>query len=437
VKPALAFALLLAVATVIGLVLWLSTRSGADAQAPAATAGRRPDTSVERRASNVDKPVDDLAASTPSAAPEREARGAAANAPQRGPTGSLVVRAVWTSTGAPAVNVGVRLQRENGPLGLIAAQTKTDASGIARFASVDAVPMLVFGDRAGEARVLVAPGASNEVELALPAGATVTGRVTDPNGRSVSNAQIWIRRSEDDYWLTLAECDSAGRYRVEHVPSGYLIATARELAPSKAAKIAGANVEALQHDFTLGGAATSVLGQILESDDQTVPGAMAALAHSELGFFAAISDDEGRFAHHGVSLGAALLSVSSARFAPTSIELDVALDNRNEHIVRLEPGAELSGVVTLDGAPVEDARVVIRGSRSPGERWGEARTDAQGRYRLSGLPHGSHVALASRPIRAPKEGLASQYGDIVSTHGQVELVAGRTVIWNAELKRDE
>jgi hypothetical protein len=156
-----------------------------------------------------------------------------------------------------------------------------------------------------------------------------------------------------------------------------------------------------------------------------------------LGFFAAISDDEGRFAHHGVSLGAALLSVSSARFAPTSIELDVALDNRNEHIVRLEPGAELSGVVTLDGAPVEDARVVIRGSLSPGERWGEARTDAQGRYRLSGLPHGSHVALASRPIRAPKEGLASQYGDIVSTHGQVELVAGRTVIWNAELKRDE
>jgi protocatechuate 3,4-dioxygenase beta subunit len=418
----------------VGLLAWLSLATSRESSAPAADVERpqvaSPSVEPTRAATSVDAPTD----SDPSAAPEREARGVAANAPQRGPTGSLVVRAVWSSSGKPAVNVGVRLQPESGPWQLVAAQAKTDAAGVARFAAIDAVRMRVLGDRDGEVRANVAPKTTTEVVLVLASGVTVSGRVADRSGRGVSNAQIWI--GGDDRWVALAECDSSGRYRVEDVPAAdLLIATARDWAPSDTFEIPKSPVDDARHDFTLGGPGTSVVGQVLEGDDRPVAGAFVVLEFKGIGGLSTTTDDEGRFAHHGAPPGAARLRVSSLNFAPALTNIDVALERRNEHIVRLEPGAELSGVVTLDGAPVEDASVVIPEHHPSNELWGAARTDAQGRYRISGLPPGLQHVRAMVRIES-REGPGPWQRD-AAVREQVELIAARTVIWNAELKRDE
>lgn len=418
----------------VGLLALLWLKTSRESAAPAADVEppqlASPSVESTRAATSVDAPTD----TDPSAAPEREARGVAANAPQKGPTGSLLVRATWGSTGRPAVNVGVRLQPESGPWQMVAAHAKTDTAGIARFAAIDAVRMRVLGDRDGEALANVAPKTTTEVELALAAGVTVSGRVTDPSGRGASHAQIWIGGA--DGWVALAECDSSGRYRIHDVPAkDLLIATARDWAPSNVFEIPESRVDDAQHDFTLGGPGTSVVGQVLVGDDHPIAGAFVVLEFKGIGGLSTTTDDEGRFVHHGAPPGAARLRVFSLNFAPASTNIDVALERRNEHIVRLEPGAELSGVVTLDGAPVEDASVVIPEHHPSHELWGAARTDAQGRYRISGLPPGSHHVRAMARIES-NEGPGPWQRD-AAVREQVELIAGRTVIWNAELKRDE
>lgn len=333
------------------------------------------------------------------------------------------------------MNVGVRLEPENGPSRLVVAQARTDAAGIARFAPIDAERVRVRGDRDHDARASVVPDSTTEVELVLATGATVSGRVMDPSGRAVSNAQIWIE--QDIYrWVALAECDSTGRYRIEHVPSMYpLIATARDWAPSDTFLIPDSRVVDVQHDFTLGGPGTSVVGQVLEGDDHRVPDAFVVIEFERFGHWYTTTDGEGRFVHHGAPPGPARLRVSSRNFAPASTNINVTFEERNEHIVRLEPGAELIGVVTVAGVPFENARVMIPEDARSFERWGEARTDAQGRYRISGLPPGSHFVHAVPSLEWSKGDGASRRDRFARE--AVELVAGRTVIWNAELKRNE
>jgi hypothetical protein len=129
--------------------------------------------------------------------------------------------------------------------------------------------------------------------------------------------------------------------------------------------------------------------------------------------------------------------VWSPYFAPASKQIDVTLDSRNEHIVRLETGAELSGVIELEGVPVEGARVMVGSGEPDWNIWGLATTDASGHYRLSGLPPGTCRATAGLPEGSPAWKPRPPGKKDLRARGEVELVAGRTVIWNAELKRDE
>jgi hypothetical protein len=445
VKPALAFALLLAVATVIGLVLWLSTSSGADAQASQPTPAERDDASGEPRVREVDAPLAAASGSAPSAPPEREARGVAANAPQRGPTGSLLVRATWGSTGKPAANIQVCVTPLGGTL-VHAVRSRTDASGAALFESVGAGLIFASGDRSGRTEPLwIEAGSRAETELVLESGLTVTGRVTTADGRSVSNAQIWVRSFQE--WFALTEADASGRFRVEEIaPGSRLIATARELAPSREASANGAAGESVTLDLELGPTATSVLGQVLDPEERIVNKAVVLLEYGSFGVsgdgarWSTACDAEGRFAFHSVPPGECKLVVHSADFAPAVLQQAVVLGERQELIVRLEPGAELAGVVRLAGKPVAGAMVLVGRPSSYFEFWGGAISDAQGRYRIAGLPPSTQIVTAGLPAGSQewREWTDALRSDGISAaEAKVELVAGRTVIWNAELKRDE
>lgn len=404
---------------------------------PARTPDAPADTRDEQHALESERSLDSTVALEPTAELERQARAVTAYPPRNGPKGSVVVRAVWKSSGGPAANVRVGLDRGSGAWPLPVAQSRTDATGMVRFENVDTGSVRVLCDLAADARTNVELVAVAEVEFRLEAGTTVTGRVWDAGGRSLSGATIWI--DDDGGWQPLAECDADGRYRVEHVrPGASLIATMRGMAPSDVVRVEWLfPAKELEHDFTVSGPATSVLGQILDSSGAPVSGAVVTLGFRELGDWPSISDDEGRFAHHSAQPGAAWLGVWSAHFAPARMELDVSLDTRNEHIVRLETGAELSGVIELEGVPVEGARVMVGSGEPDWDVWGIATTDAQGHYRLSGLPPGLHRATAGLPPDAPAWKPRPPNTKDLRARGVVELIAGRTVMWNAELKRDE
>jgi len=438
--------LVVGLATVLaGLLAWLSLATSRESSAPAADVERpqvaSPSVEPTRAATSVDAPTD----FDPSAAPEREARGVAANAPQKGPTGSLLVRATWGSTGKPAANIQVCVTPLGGTL-VHAVRSRTDASGAALFESVGAGLIFASGDRSGRTEPLwIEAGSRAETELVLESGLTVTGRVTTSDGRSVSNAQIWVRRFQE--WFALTEADASGKFRVEEIaPGSRLIATAREFAPSREASATGATGESVTLDLELGPAATSVLGQVLDPDERIVTKAVVLLEYGSFGMsgdgarWSTACDAEGRFAFHSVPPGECKLVVHSADFAPAELQQAVVLGERQELIVRLEPGAELAGVVRLAGKPVAGAMVLVGRPSSYFEFWGGAISDAQGRYRIAGLPPSTQIVTAWRPVGSQewREWTDALRSDGISAaEAKVELVAGRTVIWNAELKSDE
>ncbi len=438
---ALAFAL----ALLAGLVWWLAR----DGDAPSEVAGgsrasvssEAPLTTLPR----VDAPSSNgssVASSTPQ---QREARGNASYAPKQGPAGSLLVRAVWGSSGKPAVNVEVRVERRAGTLLQLAEAVRTDASGAAAFDAVECGLHVVRGDRSGSAICQIREGQRTELELPLDLGATVTGTILDSAGRNVSQGAVWIL--SNGRWVELVECEASSRYSVANVPVGSrLMATGRDLAPSRIAAVTADAQGRAVVDFRLEGPAASVLGQVLDPQEQPVARAVVVLADvpdgpqllplSQAPRRTAACDAEGRFVLHSVPAGPVTLVVQSEHFAPRVERLVVVPASRNEVILSLSLGAELTGVVTREGQPVAAAQVLVD-ARGLG-MCGGAATDAQGRYRLTGLPEGdvTVIALEIDSLQESETGIEAALRSNTPPHSrhELELVAGRAVIWNPELK---
>jgi protocatechuate 3,4-dioxygenase beta subunit len=435
----------LALTVLAALAWWIGREPAAEASGAQAPAAEVPQPAAATPV-QVDAPTSEPPASESKAPIEREARGKTAYQPAQGPTGSVLVRAVWESSGKPAVNVGVNLRRWGGPLTLLSAQARTDADGIALFEDVEVGLIEVRGDRSGYLPGEVSTGKQATIDLRLEPGLIVTGRVTDAEGRAVSQGQVWLLSARE--WTELAECDASGRYRIDELPpDAKLAATARDRSPSEAREVEGAVGQSVTLDFEVGGDAASVLGQVLDPDEKPVAKAVVLLQYGESGLFrrapphrSALCDEEGRFALHSVPLGNCKLIVQSQYFAPATRELMVVLGERHEVIVNLEPGAELTGQITFDDQPASGAIVVV-GFPLFGDSWGGAMTDHRGRYRITGLPHGlQDVRAALRTDGRQQVAWTEEIPDeeLAKAKADVELVAGRAVIWNAvlEKKRD-
>ncbi len=434
-------ALVFALALVAGLVWWIgqdpSTAPGTAQASTTSEPSPHAPAPVE-----VEAPTSKTLASQTAAPLQREARGKTAYQPAQGPTGSVLVRAVWESSGKPAVNVGVNLRRLGGPLTLLAAQARSDADGVALFEGVEVGLFEVGGDRSGNLPGEVTASKQTTLELRLEPGMTVTGRVSDAEGRSVSQGQVWLLSARE--WTELAECDASGRYRIEELPPGAkLAATARDRSPSKAQAVDGAVGQSVTLDFEVGGDAASILGQVLDPDEKPVAKAVVLLQYGERGLFrrappdrSAMCDEEGRFALHSVPLGSCKLIVQSQYFAPATREMDVTLGERHEVIVNVEPGAELTGEIKFEDRPASRALVIV--GNPFGNLWGGAVTDHRGRYRITGLPPGlQDVASALRTDGREQVAWTDEIPDeeLVKAEAEVELAAGRAVIWNAELEK--
>lgn len=150
--------------------------------------GTTPGAAVDALATTaIVSPTAPAAARTPSA-PERNAIAAPpAPAPT---TGSLVVRVGIGSAPAPDVAVHARRAGED-PRSAV--RTVSNAQGIASFVGLPPGRLLVSGDRFDRARpVNVEAGERAELELVLPAGVTLRGRVVDEHGHGEDGVR-WRR----------------------------------------------------------------------------------------------------------------------------------------------------------------------------------------------------------------------------------------------------
>jgi len=438
---ALTFVAVAALTLVAGLAWWLGMEP-ADGVAEARTTPELHDAPDERRPLEIELPTSDpVSVPRPpadAASAEREERGAAAFEKPERPRGVVRVRVLWSDSKAPAADVYVNLYRAGAAVLFDAVTRRTDSEGFAEFRRVEAGPVIARSCEQ-EATGELAKGKQLELELTVPRGVSVEGRVTDEYGRSVSQAVVWLVA---ETWTELAECDSTGRYRIANLPPGAsLAANARERSPSEIVRLRAEPGSTQQLDFIVGGPGCSVLGQVLDPNEQPIEGAVVFLARVDpsenerparsQGARVANTDAEGRFEIHGVAPGPVQLLVRSEEFAPASDACETIYGQRTERILRLTPAAELIGVATEDGKPLVNATVRV-GDFGEGEPLAlfavsVGVSDSKGRYRITGLAPGAQPVIVKRRA-APRE---------VARRDEVVLVEGRAVVWNVDLPAEE
>ncbi|MCA8961304.1 MAG: carboxypeptidase regulatory-like domain-containing protein, partial [Planctomycetes bacterium] len=303
---------------------------------------------------------------------------------------------------------------------------RTDGNGAFAFVRL---PMLEY-----DIQVKATPWAATEVrehsstprelEIVLDVGATITGVVLDPDGVPVPEAELRVSRDDGmgpgDWMRSLrsreqlkSDADgtfrieglAAGEYRVQAGKAGYQTTTQQGI------RLERGGEQSVEITVPIGGV---LAGIVVDDAGQPVAGAeVAARAEGNdrqravrRGGPPGFGGDDGTRTETDVD-GRFRLD----RLAPGSYRLDVTADgfvdgresaatDRDDLRIAMSPGVDLTGrVVDPSGAPIAGAQVSRR-ERNGGGRRGmpffggggarrSATTDAEGRFRLSGLEAGS------------------------------------------------
>jgi len=264
----------------------------------------------------------------------------------------------------------------------------------------------------GFALPAVPPGGSVEHSVELPPEAVLAGHVVDASGAPVPNATVRAQPPTDvPVTLTtrIARADTQGAFRLDALCAGdwTLVPAAEGFVVAEAVVRGvktGEHVEDLSLKLARGG---SIAGRVLAADPRSAVGVQvraesaAALPPEVLrgvaatmgGYrkpaspddvktvsFKAVSDDRGEYSLPGLPAGT--YHVSTWNGTPVDVEVRA---NEETHLdITLHQPPRLHGRVTLAGAPVEGASVVVGDLFL--KYWNPVKdttTDAGGRYELT------------------------------------------------------
>jgi hypothetical protein len=338
------------------------------------------------------------------------------------PSGSLLLRVVEPGSATPVQ--GVKLQAHR-----IAVSDRGDDGK-------SSLPMIATHE--GEAWRLLGAGASNDVLVSAPGHATtgfvlpavplggmvehsvelppeavLAGHIVDESGAPVPRATLRVQPPEDvpvKLAARTARTDEQGAFRLDALGAGEwtLVPAADGFIVAEAVVRgvkAGERVEDLELKLARGG---SIAGRILAADPRSVvgtqvraepvtalaPEVLRGVAATTLGGwkpkgesevqgvkFKAVADDRGDYALRGLPAGT--YRVGTWFGAP--VEVEVRIGETTPLDISLRQPPRLHGRVTLAGAPVEGAQVVVGEFFKPLKFWDEIKdttTDAGGRYEL-------------------------------------------------------
>jgi hypothetical protein len=343
---------------------------------------------------------------------------------------------------------------------------RTDQAGRVRVRALPArtdLVLVVWPDVAAPVRRRVpglAPGETRVIEVALSAGATVSGVVTDPAGAAAPGARVLVlRRGQmfgfDDVVVREGVADEGGRFTVGGLPEGKLIARAEhdlwlQSLPASLEVLGQTSPAALTLALRPG---RSIQGFLHRADGGPVTG-VEVRARFDAGHLAGpqalgansgargrgVADAGGAFVIAGLGAGPFVVEAEAPApasgdaadaVAPLRARLDGVKPGSNGVVLTLRPPLALAGrVVDEAGAPVGDVEVallrVTDGALCPFDQARHTtRTDAElGTFRCEGLLAGkyeaivrtvTHVTLAPVAATLPEDGARD-----------LELVAHRT-----------
>jgi len=350
--------------------------------------------------------------------------------------GSLLVE-FRDELGEPLVDIGVGVRARPGGLDrdqmLLA---RTDAAGAVRFEGLAPRFVYVSNDRGTASdRVEIEAGAETVLRLVAGAGATLEVFVVNVNGLAVPGAEIWCEPSSTR-WPTfrfLGRVDAGGRAVFEgldqrahlgaHAP-GHQASPVVAVRDTKSTASGRRTVELVMGDP--GGA---LAGRVVDPDGRPVVGAAVLAGWSGGGVrtlpsgvsavqadpIRVLTDANGRFEMPGdLPEGRVPVWVDASGWPAWSGSVQSTLGQRAELLVELGPGATVEGrVVDSGGEPVVGGGVIV-GEEYDGGWYSSivampsARTDEEGRFRITGVAVGPQELNASAPRKERTRGKAQR-----------------------------
>ncbi len=273
----------------------------------------------------------------------------------------------------------------------------TDARGECALDGLPDGALELEAARGGLVRARV-PGGS--IELVIPAGDSIAGTVVDGAGAPVPGAAVWLSRpSSARLGTVVAVSDARGAFRLEHVSGErYLQAYDAALASARVHRVVC--LGGRHHDVVLRltAAGGSVRGRVRDRLGAGIAGARIeigagyrppvadALGRRQPAWPARVvwTDARGVFEAAGVPAGRTMVSVSAPGRVGRTVAVDVDPGADTAFDLDLVEGVLAGTVADSRGRPLAGAWV---GWWQPERDRAEigVRTDAMGRYRLSGF----------------------------------------------------
>lgn len=264
-------------------------------------------------------------------------------------------------------------------------------------------------------------------DLVMARGERVSGRVVDQDGAPVPGAEIRllppgfrVKRMDRAAVERLAPrpattSDPEGRFHIEALESEvsfHLLVQHPEYQPGWVEHVSPPVPEPLWIRLEPG---AYLRGRVVDETDAPVPSAEIAVkvgkepepgAPDRTDQRTTSVDGEGRFTLDGLPLGPARVQVFAPGWlAPEPLEITLPPETDEELVLVVRAGNVLEGrVTTTAGDPVEQARVLCHEQVDA--------TDAEGRYRMQGLPEGTaRLEVTHSEYPSQVEEIALEEGD--------------------------
>ena len=316
------------------------------------------------------------------AAGEVERASVESHEPAASPTtGSLVVRLLW-SDGSPAADVSLDVQCDADPAPRDEFfRRRTDAEGRARFPELFAGKVALFVDRGAYFESEVAAGEERNVDLTLPEGQTVVGKVVGAADEPIVGAEIWIEgtRFMCSRWHLSGRAATDGSFHARGLgPDAWIGARARGYRSSLVFQVGELPTRAdgaREVSLALESGGAEIEGRVVDPHGAPVAGASVKVGYrgggsvdlpnglrgEHRGAVSAETDSDGRFLIVGnVPPGWEPVFVCARGWPVWSASVDAGEGQRARVDVVLNDPVSVEGrVLDRAGRPVEGARVDI------------------------------------------------------------------------------
>ncbi len=189
---------------------------------------------------------------------------------------NLEIHVIYEADNSPAAGVGIYIRPVNG--NTLGFETRTNAHGVVSFPGLESVWHALNVDRL-QGAIRIFPPDQEKLEVRIPVGVTLEGRVIDLNGQGVGGSRIYrLNRSHHDALQVVTTSDKNGHFTLRHAEeSTEYLARAKGWQPSELKRLRGTRY----FELVLGAKGHSLKGSVTGPQGQPVPFAWLAIGTDE------------------------------------------------------------------------------------------------------------------------------------------------------------